>query len=441
MKRRLFPFIVSLAALLMPPCVRALQPERLRLPGESGHQVYNYQEQGPWRVWARSEAGFKQSRIWLQRRDADGRWGEAAAWALSDARFRDSDPFLAADGRRLLFISDRSAEGPPLKQLDLFESRWDGQTWTAPTRLPEALQSPAYELGPEQFGDRLWLASYRGGALAIHSSRAGEAPQALPAPVNEDGAQAANSDPTLSPDGRYLLWWSARSGNGDLYLAERLADGRYGPALRLPAPVNSEDGFEFTPWISADGQWLHYASTRASGEAGDAGEKPGLAKLYRVRWPELLQVLGPAAQAASQAELDAAVSAFWRALSHGAHEAADTATLRRLLHPQALIWGSLQRDRSSALMRMTAEDFLAAMSKPDARPMRECELAREQRRYGAMAQVYSRVRSDREAGSAPYTGVNSLQWHWGVQGWQLLSLHFALDLPGEKLSAEGSCLG
>ena len=28
----------------------------------------------------------------------------------------------------------------------------------------------------------------------------------------------------------------------------------------------------------------------------------------------------------------------------------------------------------------------------------------------------------------------------GPQGWQLLSLHFALDLPGEPLPAEGGCL-
>ena len=53
---------------------QALELERLRLPAEAGHQVYNFQEQGSWRVWARSEAGFRRSQIWLQRRDEQGRW-------------------------------------------------------------------------------------------------------------------------------------------------------------------------------------------------------------------------------------------------------------------------------------------------------------------------------------------------------------------------------
>lgn len=439
---RLLPALLLLLALP----VHALTLEVMPLTESPGEQAYNYQEQGALRVWARSQAGFKASRIWLQRQ-VDGQWRAPEPWPHSDTRWRDSDPFLSSDGRQLLFISDRPAEGEnPLKQLDLFESRLqDDGRWSAPRRLPEGLQSAGYELGPERHGGTLWWGSYRAqgqaggpGKLALFRAPAdgSAAPQALPAPLNDGGA---NSDPTLSPDGRYLLWWSARSGGGDLYLAERLGEGagegRWGPPLRLPEPVNSAEGFEFTPWISADGEWLHFASTRPA-----AGLGSGLAQVYRVRWPALLQELGTAAQAASQAELEQANSALWQALSHGANEAADTATLRRLLHPQAQVWGALARERSTVAVRLSGTEFAQAMQRPDPRPMKECELAREVRRYGATAQVYSRVRSDREAGSAPYTGVNSLQWQLGPQGWQLLSLQFALDLPGEPLPAAGDCL-
>jgi len=436
---RLLPTLLLLLALP----AKALSLEPLPLTEAPDEQAYNYQEQGALRVWARSQAGFKASRIWLQRR-VDGQWQAPEPWPQGSPRFRDSDPFLSSDGRQLLFISDRPDSGSvPLKQLDLFESRRqeDGQ-WNAPRRLADALQSPAYELGPERHGGTLWFGSYRAqgqaggpGRLALFRAPAdgSAAPQALPAPLNDGGA---NSDPTLSPDGRYLLWWSARSGGGDLYLSERLGEDRWGPPLRLPEPVNSAEGFEFTPWISADGEWLHFASTRPA-----AGRAAGLAQVYRVRWPELLQTLGSAAQAASQQELEQANSALWRALSHGANEAADVATLRRLLHPQAQVWGALVRERATVAVQLSGADFAQAMQRPDPRPMHECELARELRRYGATAQVYSRVRSDREAGSAPYTGVNSLQWQLGPQGWQLLSLHFALDLPGDPLPAQGDCLG
>ncbi len=435
---RLLPTLLLLLALP----VRALTLEALPLTEGPDEQAYNYQEQGELRVWARSQAGFKASRIWLQRR-VDGQWRAPEPWAHSAPRFRDSDPFLSSDGRQLLFISDRPEAGSePLQQLDLFESRLqDDGRWSPPRRLPEALQSPGYELGPERHGGTLWFGSYRAqaqaggpGKLALFRAPADGSgvPQALPAPLNDGGA---NSDPTLSPDGRYLLWWSARSGGGDLYLAERLGDERWGPPLRLPEPVNSSEGFEFTPWIGADGEWLHFASTRPV-----AGQPAGLARVYRVRWPALLQELGAAAQSASQAELDEANTALWQALSHGAQEAADAAALRRLLHPQAQVWGALARERSTVAVRLSGAEFAQAMQRPDPRPMKECELAREVRRYGATAQVYSRVRSDREAGSTPYTGVNSLQWQLGPQGWQLLSLQFALDLPGEPLPATGECL-
>ncbi len=390
---RLLPTLLLLLALP----VRALTLEALPLTEGPDEQAYNYQEQGELRVWARSQAGFKASRIWLQRR-VDGQWRAPEPWAHSAPRFRDSDPFLSSDGRQLLFISDRPEAGSePLQQLDLFESRLqDDGRWSPPRRLPEALQSPGYELGPERHGGTLWFGSYRAqaqaggpGKLALFRAPADGSgvPQALPAPLNDGGA---NSDPTLSPDGRYLLWWSARSGGGDLYLAERLGDERWGPPLRLPEPVNSSEGFEFTPWIGADGEWLHFASTRPV-----AGQPAGLARVYRVRWPALLQELGAAAQSASQAELDEANTALWQALSHGAQEAADAAALRRLLHPQAQVWGALARERSTVAVRLSGAEFAQAMQRPDPRPMKECELAREVRRYGATAQVYSRVRSDR----------------------------------------------
>jgi hypothetical protein len=104
------------------PAQPPLVPEPLALPAGAAEQVYNFQEQGGWRVWARSAAGFRGAQIWLQQREGTGAWSEPASWAQSDARYRDSDPFLSADGRRLIFVSDRpeAPEAPPQKHLDLF---------------------------------------------------------------------------------------------------------------------------------------------------------------------------------------------------------------------------------------------------------------------------------------------------------------------------------
>ena len=268
----------------------SLAIERVDLGDSSpGLQAYNLQETVGARVFARSEAGFKRSQVFVQWREGEG-WGAAQPMAFSDPRWRDSDPHLSPDGQRLTFVSDRPAQGEaPLGPLDLFESRRgaDGR-WTTPSRLPEALQSTSYELGPERHGEVLYFSSARPGGpgrLSIYQStpdRPAAAPQPLPSPINEG---SHDSDFTLTPDGRFALWWSHREGTagpGDLYLAERQGE-RFGPARRLPEPVNGP-GLEFTPSVSADGQWLFFAST------GDQAE--GLSHVYRTRWPELLRELG-----------------------------------------------------------------------------------------------------------------------------------------------------
>lgn len=407
-----------------------LDVERVDLGEAPQEQAYNLQERGDTRVFARSLAGFKRAQIHLQRRVA-GQWQRAEGMPFSDARWRDSDPHLSADGRVLTFISDRPAQGTkPLAHLDLYESRLQHGRWSAPQRLPERWQSAAYELGPERHGDTVYLASYREGGpgrLAIYEAGTPEAaPQPLPAPIN---VGAANSDFTLTPDGRHALWWSDRAGSdggaGDIHVAERLGAG-FGPALRLPAPVNGP-GFEFAPSVSADGQWLFFASTR--------GDAAGLSHVYRVAWPAVLDQLGASATAHSQAALDAAVTALWRSIGHAPGQASDVHALAALLHPDARIFGQRLTASSLRVQADSARQFLADMAVPGELGLYECEIERQQRRYGGHAQVYSVVETRREPNQprASYTGVNSMQWQLGPQGWQLLSLHYALELPGLKL--------
>jgi len=418
-------------------------------PADASLQSYNLQELRELRVFARSVAGFKKSAIYWQRR-VDGQWQAPQALPFSDPRWRDSDPHLSSDGKTLTFLSDRPIEGEKaLGQLDIHESRWTDGQWSAPQRLAEAVQSPAYELGPERYGERLYFASYRKGGpgeLAIYQSdraAGGEhaAPLALPAPIN---VGPSNSDFTLSPDGRYALWWSDRSEtkarqDGDLFLAERVGTG-FGPAIRLPAPINSP-AFEFTPSVSSDGQWLVFASTRPGDHAA------GLSQFYRVSWPALLAELGPQAEAHSQAQLEQRIGDLWRAFNSRAGGAPDAELLRPLLHPQAQIWGQRLRNSSLDVRMWSRSEFLAALKEPTPEAVFECEVHRELRRYGAHAQVYSVVETRHRTtnGPAAFTGVNSSQWQLGPQGWQLLSLHYALELPGQpsppRTRRSGDCIG
>ncbi len=71
--------------------------------------------------------------------------------------------------------------------------------------------------------------------------------------------------PTISPDGRYLVWsdtpdwWGVGPrpgghGQSDLWMAVRPSpDAPFGPALNLPSPPNSA-GHEYFPWLWGDGE-------------------------------------------------------------------------------------------------------------------------------------------------------------------------------------------
>lgn len=237
-------------------------------------------------VFARSGSGFKDSRIWLARRDGSG-WGDAAEAPFSDPRYRDSDPWLTPDGRTLYFVSNRAIDGTaPNRSLDIWRVALNGGRFGIPEHLA-ALASDGEELGPELHDGWLYFNSSRKGGpakLTIYRSRMDGpnfgAPQPLVAPFNDGTIQG---DFTLAPDGRTAVFWSERDGatDVDLYASCRTRDG-WSAALRLPSPINAA-GMDFTPAFSADGRELRFASMRRSSSAnGAAHVLNGQANLYVV---------------------------------------------------------------------------------------------------------------------------------------------------------------
>lgn len=232
-------------------------------------------------VFARSEAKFAHSKVWWARRSG-GAWSNPEPIPFSDARYRDSDPWITPDGQWMYFVSDRppAGEGPPKKDLDIWRVRL-APTLGRPEHLA-GINSEAYELGPELHGGWLYFNSARQGGPAtlsiwrarVHDGGFG-APEPLPAPFNAGRQQG---DFTLSPDGRLALFWQAGSDNdGELHAARRTADGWSCP-VRLPAPFNGP-GFDFTPAFTPDGERVLFASERQF-----KGQKTallnGLANLY-----------------------------------------------------------------------------------------------------------------------------------------------------------------
>lgn len=116
---------------------------------------------------------------------------------------------------------------------------------------------------------RQWVAA--GASLALAASLAGAA--ALQ-PFGIEGMGVVSTPEsevraTISPDGRRIAWGSTSRKGGpggwDLWIADR-RDGRW--VDPRPLPVNSPAN-DFDPLFSADGRWLYFFSNREGGYGGD----------------------------------------------------------------------------------------------------------------------------------------------------------------------------
>lgn len=257
---------------------------------------YNYSESadGTLRVFARSPKGFEEAHIFVSRRSAAG-WSVPEKIGFSDSRYRDSDPFLSADGKTLYFVSNRLPPGQAEKKdMDIWRSRLRGDAWQAPEHLAE-VGSPGEELGVELIGDTLYFNSSRRGGpgpLSIYMARVqGDgfaAPEALPAPINGPGQQG---DFTVSPDGRIAMFWSQRDKAAPAMYAVAREGAGWGTPKRMVPPVAPPAGFTFTPSFSHDGKTLFFASMWKMPGSTDPVHN-GQSNIYRVPAQLVYDALG-----------------------------------------------------------------------------------------------------------------------------------------------------
>jgi len=181
----------------------------------------------------------------------------------------EADPSFTRDGRSLFFISTRSVDGVKRTHLDIWRVDRDAAgVWSAPTRLPEPVNSDGAEWFP-RIGVDGWL--YFGsdrpggfGATDIWRARANPAGrwivENLGAGVNSSGDEY---EPLPSPDGSRLILMA----DGGLYQSRKSASG-WGPKTKLGPEVN-QNGTEIGPLFSPSGRSLLFARDTKGPQSGE----------------------------------------------------------------------------------------------------------------------------------------------------------------------------
>jgi Tol biopolymer transport system component len=204
------------------------------------------------------------------------RWSEPAVAPFSGI-YRDLAPAFSPDGKRLYFISNRSADGSkPKTDFDIWVVDRQGAGWSAPTPLPAPVNSAAQEYGVSVTADgTLYFASTRPGGPGeydIYRSHPNGTSFSEPELVG-DGVNGKGSEilPAISPDGKTLVFTAFERDDervgvhreyrkGDLYVSH-LIDGKWSAARNAGDAVNSGGG-DSAPMFSTDGKSLYFASER-----------------------------------------------------------------------------------------------------------------------------------------------------------------------------------
>ncbi len=191
---------------------------------------------------------------------ADGIWTAPAGVSFSESS--DSAAF-SPDGNRLYFLSRTGADTS--ERIWYADRTSDG--WSAPTLLAGAVSQMMvhWQLSMASSGDL-----YFGGRDDVNASPdiyLAELVEGQYDKVTKLGP-TINTDlweysPYVARDGSYLLFSRANEArtDGDLYVSFATGDGTWGEAQKLPSPINAST-FDHCSWVSDDGKWLFFMSTR-----------------------------------------------------------------------------------------------------------------------------------------------------------------------------------
>lgn len=228
----------------------------------------------------RASADRSTLRIMTARRTSDGGWTTPVVAPFS-GEHRDVDPFVAPDGRRLYFSSDRPRRAGTEPRFATWYVERSGDGWGAPIDPGAPLNSEAGEVFVSVTGEGLVLfSSNRAGPPRIFSARQAAGRWETPRPVTF-GTVVDAGNPAIAPSGRFAVLVRAPAGGAaELHASCRNGDGWAEPHTLAPA-VNSPFA-DFAPSIDAAERFLYFTSERpgVAGPVSGGTRPPG--DLYRI---------------------------------------------------------------------------------------------------------------------------------------------------------------
>lgn len=198
---------------------------------------------------------------------------------ISSTTNTEFSPTISADGRTMIFESDVDKK----KGWELFESRLDDAgNWSVPVPIKAINDKCNFLAGPSLSydGNTLYFTAFIEDVTESEDIYYSERlqgnewsePKSIGAPINT--VEGYEGFPSISADGNSLYFIRVNEDNPydkknkencfAIYVAKRKPDGSWGEPAALPAPINT--GCERDPRIMADNHTLIFSSIRAGGK-------------------------------------------------------------------------------------------------------------------------------------------------------------------------------
>jgi Tol biopolymer transport system component len=210
-----------------------------------------------------------------------GKWSQPEVASFSGV-WRDSEPHVAIDGKKIFFVSNRPAApgGQPLMAesngrkfpgANIWYCEKTEQGWSEPQHIEGAVNdtSEIYNPSVARNGNLYFSARYKGGEpsvgykiyRAVYAGGKYEKPERLSFSDNK----LNDMDPAIDAEERFLVFASNRPGAvavSNLFISIKDKDGVWVAPVALGEKVSSTSG-ENAPKLAPDGKTLYFTSGKS----------------------------------------------------------------------------------------------------------------------------------------------------------------------------------
>jgi len=223
-------------------------------------------------------------------RRVEGRWSKPEVAPFS-GNYMDLEPAISPDGQRFFFLSNRPLPGSsePLGNEDIWVMDRTATGWSEPASLGPPVNSEAAEFFPSVTRDGTLYFTRRGEGRSetIFRSRlvdgAYTEPEELGPEVNSGQSQF---NAFIAPDESYLVvcvWGREDSlGGVDYYVVFRSPEDEWSEPINLGEGINLTEGSEWSPYVSPDGRYFFFMSSRSTIQDRHSPDRLGYADMQRL---------------------------------------------------------------------------------------------------------------------------------------------------------------